>query len=87
VHGLKAKRIGEITLYAVDDRNLADILKKLGIYGDVAAGRLSCYVCGRHITMQNIGGIFKREGRIRLVCNDIKCLYEAARLTARRRQR
>jgi hypothetical protein len=36
--------------------------------------------------MQNIGGIFKHEGQIRLVCNDVKCLYEAAQLTARRRQ-
>jgi hypothetical protein len=83
---LKAKRIGEITLYAVDDRNLVDILKKLGIYQDVAAGRSRCYICGRSVTMQNLGGIFKHEGQIRLVCNDIKCLYKAAQLTTRRRQ-
>ena len=86
MQGLKAKRIGEITLYAVDDRNLAEILKKLGIYGDVAAGRLRCHVCGKPVTMQNIGGIFKHEGQVRLVCNDISCLYSAAWLTARRRQ-
>jgi hypothetical protein len=43
---LKAKRIGEITLYAVDDRNLVDILKKIGIHQDVVAGRLHCYICG-----------------------------------------
>jgi hypothetical protein len=83
---LKAKRIGEITLYAVDDRNLVDVLKKLGIYQGVVAGRFRCYICGKTVTMQNIGGIFKHEGQIRLVCNVIKCLYEAAQLTARRRQ-
>ena len=82
---LKAKRIGEITLYAVDDRNLVDILKKTGIYQDVVAGRSRCYICGRSVTMQNLGGIFKHEGQIRLVCNDIKCLYKAAALTAKRR--
>jgi hypothetical protein len=79
------KRIGEITLYAVDDRDLADVLKKLGIYQDVLVGKSSCYFCRRSVTLQSLGGLFKHEGQIRLVCNDIKCLYEAAWLTAGKR--
>jgi hypothetical protein len=79
------KRIGEITLYAVDDKDLTDILKRLGIYDDVSSGRTRCYFCNRPVTMENLGGLFKHEGQIRLVCNDIRCLYEAAWLTARRR--
>ena len=79
------RRVGEIVIYAIDDKNLADVLKKVGIYQDVAAGRLHCYICGRSVAMQNLGGLFKHEGQIRLVCNDIKCLYEAAVLTAKRR--
>jgi len=78
------KRIGEITLYAVDDRGLVDVLKKIGIYQDVATSRTRCYFCGRPVNLQNLGGVFKHEA-VRVVCNDIKCLYEAARLTARRR--
>ncbi len=82
---LRAKRIGEITLYVVDDRSLVGVLEKLGIYQDVAAGRARCYICGRPVSVESLGGLFKHEGQIRLVCNDIRCLYEAARLTAERR--
>jgi hypothetical protein len=82
---MAVKRIGEITIYAIDDRNLVDILKKVGIYQDVAAGRTRCHFCGVAVTMQNLGGLFKHEGQVRVVCNDIKCLYEAAWFTARRR--
>jgi len=79
------RRVGEIVIYAIDDVNLVDVLRKVGIYQDVAAGRLHCYICGRSVTMQNLGGLFKHKGRICLVCNDIRCLYEAAVLTAKRR--
>jgi len=82
---MAAKRIGEITIYAVDDKSLVDVLKKIGNYQDVVAGRTHCYFCGRSVTMQNIGGFFKHEGQVRVVCNNIRCLYEAAQLTARRR--
>jgi hypothetical protein len=82
---MAVRRIGEIAIYAVDDKSLADVLKKAGIYQDVAAGRAQCYFCGRSVTTQNLGGIFKREGKVRVVCSNIKCLYEAAWLTARRR--
>jgi hypothetical protein len=80
-----AKQIGEITIYAVDDRSLADVLRKVGIYQDVEAGRARCRFCGRAVGLQNLGGLFKHGGQVRVVCNDIRCLYEAAVLTARRR--
>jgi hypothetical protein len=79
------RRIGEVAIYAIDDKSLGDVLKKAGIYQDVAAGRARCHFCGRSATMQNLGGIFKHEEKVRVVCNSIKCLYEAAWLTARRR--
>lgn len=82
---LKERRIGEIAFYAIDSRSLADALKKLGIYDDVAGGRTRCYFCGQPVAVENLGGLFKHEGQIRIVCNSIKCLYEAAWLTARRR--
>jgi len=77
------RRVGEITLYAVDD--MPSILKRLGLYEDAEAGRLRCHFCGRPINLHNIGGLFKHEGQVRVVCNDIKCLYEAALLTAKKR--
>jgi hypothetical protein len=79
------RRVNEITIYAIDDKNLVGVLEKLGIYQDVVAGRTRCHFCGNTVTVQNLGGLFKHEGQIRLVCNNIRCLYEAAWLTARRR--
>jgi len=79
----KVKHVGEITLYVVDDEALVGILEKLGIYQDADAGKLQCYLCGRAVSVQNLGGIFKHEGQVRVTCNSIKCLYEAAVLTAR----
>jgi hypothetical protein len=64
--------------------DMASVLRKLGMYEDAEAGKLSCYFCGKRIGLQNIGGLFKHEGQVRVVCNNIKCLYEAAWLTARR---
>jgi len=71
-----------IDIYLTDD--MAGILKKLGMYEDAESGRLSCYFCGKSVDLQNIGGIFKHEGQIRVVCNDIKCLYKAAWQTSRK---
>ena len=57
-----AKQIGEITIYAVDDRSLADVLRKVGTYQDVVAGRTRCHFCGNTVTMQNLSGLFRHEG-------------------------
>jgi hypothetical protein len=72
----------EIVIYFITDDVLTDVLKKLGMLEDAEAGRLRCYLCGKSVGMQNIGGIFKHGGQIRIVCNDIKCLYQAAWQTA-----
>jgi hypothetical protein len=82
---MAVKRIGEITIYAVDDKSLVGVLERLGIYQDVAAGRTRCHFCGGAVAMQNLGGLFKHEGKVRVVCNNIRCLFKAASLTAKRR--
>jgi hypothetical protein len=82
---IKVKRVGEVTLYAVDDKSLADVLKRVGIYDDVVNGKARCYFCGQPVAMENLGGLFKHEGLVRVACSNIKCLYEAAWLTAKQR--
>jgi hypothetical protein len=64
--------------------DMGGILKKLGMYEDAEAGRLRCYFCGRPVNLQNVGGVFKHGGQARVVCNDIRCLYEAAWLASRK---
>jgi len=71
-----------IDIYFTTD--MAEVLKKLGMFEDAEAGRLRCHFCGRPVNLQSIGGLFKHEGQIRAVCNHIKCLYEAGWLTSRK---
>jgi hypothetical protein len=71
-----------IEIYFIID--MAGALKKLGMYEDAEAGRLHCYFCRKPVNLQSIGGIFKHEGQVRVVYDDIKCLYEAAWLTSRK---
>jgi len=72
----------EIAIYLTAD--MSGILKKLGMYEDAESGRLRCYFCGRPVNLQNIGGVFKHEGQVRVACDDIKCLYRAAWLASRK---
>ncbi len=73
----------EVCIYLTS--NMVEVLKKVGMFEDAEAGKLRYHFCGKTVNLQNIGGLFKHEGQIRAVCNDIKCLYEAAWLTSRRR--
>lgn len=72
-----------IEIYFTTD--IAGLLKKLGMYEDAEAGRLRCYFCQKPVDLRNIGGVFKHEGQIRVVCDDAKCLFEAAWLTSAKR--
>jgi len=59
-------------------------LKKLGVYDDVAEGKYRCFVCGRRINLENLGGLFKgRDGETHFVCNSAKCLHTVAEISAK----
>lgn len=73
-----------IVLKAVHDVDLVRVLKRLGIYNGIIEGKHRCFVCGRKITLENLGGLFKsRDGKINLVCDNIKCLVIAAEITSK----
>ena len=76
--------IARVTIRAIHDTDLVKVLKKLGLYDGVVEGRYRCFVCGRRITLENIGGLFKsRDGKINFVCNNMKCLMMAAEITSK----
>ena len=35
---LRVRRVGEVTFYAVDEKDLVGVLKRLGLYHDVVEG-------------------------------------------------
>ena len=78
----------KIVLKAVHDVDLVGVLRRLGIYRDVVEGRCRCFACGRRITMENLGAMFRTpDGRLHLVCDDVRCLLLAAEVTARLQRR
>jgi len=60
------------------------VLKRLGLYEGVVGGRFRCFVCGRQINLENLGGLFKsRDGGIHFVCSNARCLAIAAEITSK----
>jgi len=73
-----------VTITAIHDSDLLKVLKRLGLYEGVAEGRFRCFVCGRRIDLEYLGGLFKsRDGEIHFVCNNAKCLAIAAEITSK----
>lgn len=73
-----------VTLRAIHDTDLVKVLRKLNMYEDIVKGKYRCFVCGKEITLENLGGLFKsRDGKINLVCNDMKCLLTAAEISSK----
>ncbi len=70
----------------VHDTDLERVLKKLGLYEKLVRGELRCSICGRPLTLENMGGIYRENGEVKLVCNKIECLVEAAEKVRRDRK-
>ena len=70
----------------ISDVDLEKVLRRLGLYEKLARGELRCAVCGRPISLKNLGGLYKDNREVKLVCNRIECLAEAARKVSLARQ-
>jgi len=80
-------RRNRVMITAIHDSDLLKVLKRLGLYEGVVEGRFRCFVCGRRIDFENLGGLFKsRDGEIHFVCNNAKCLAIAAEITSKMRK-
>lgn len=71
---------------AIHDSDLERVLKKLGLYEKLIKGELRCAVCGRSLTFENLGGLYRENGEVKLVCNRVECLVEVAERVGRTRQ-
>ncbi|MEM1528169.1 MAG: hypothetical protein QXS62_05640 [Sulfolobales archaeon] len=66
---------------AIYSDELPSVLKKLGLYDDVVGGRASCYVCGRRLSLDNIGGILGVDGKPVLICDSYSCIAKASAIS------
>jgi len=67
-------------LKAFHERDTEELLKKLNLLKKVEAGQVTCTICGKSITKENLGGIIKKESMILMVCDDLDCLHKAGEL-------
>ena len=71
---------------AIHDSDLERVLERLGFYERLIRGELRCAICGRPLTLENLGGLYRENGEVKLVCNRIECLVEAAERVRRSRR-
>jgi len=63
---------------AIHDTDLEEVLKKLKLYDRLLRGEFKCAICGCPLTLENLGGLYRENGEVKLACERIQCLVEAA---------
>jgi len=71
----------KILVPAIHEDEVILLLRKINLYDKVIQGKAKCTICGKVITLENIGGFIGINGEIHLVCNNPKCLIQAARIS------
>jgi len=71
----------KVKVTAITTDEVEGVLRKLGLYDDVANGRAHCFICGRKIDLSNIGGILMVDEAPVLVCDKPSCIARAAILS------
>jgi len=62
------------SLKVFHERHLEELLTKLGLLEKLQKRELLCYVCKKIITMENFGAVFKKNGKVLVVCDDPNCI-------------
>jgi len=75
-----------IPVTAISTDEVVGLLHKLNLYDDVVSGKAKCFICGRKITLDNIGGILMVNGKPVLVCDRPSCIARAALLSKEKQQ-
>ena len=58
---------------AVHDDNLIPLLKNLGFYDDLIAGRIKCKFCKGIVTIDNLSALIPDSGNVGLACDKPNC--------------
>lgn len=71
------RKVSEITLKAVLDQDVEELLKNLGLLDEMRSGSLTCALCGNPISLEIFSGVFKKNGEIRVFCGELLCFNGA----------
>jgi len=75
-----------IHVTAISYEDVAGLLRRLELYDDVVKGKITCHICGKEVTLENIGGVTVVGGKAILVCDKPDCIARAAVLSSKERQ-
>jgi hypothetical protein len=53
---------------------IKDHLQYLGIWDNLVAGKLKCFVCKDSLTQDNFGMAFRDGAKLKTTCNKIDCI-------------
>ncbi len=76
----------KISVTAVSAEDVERVLRRLGLYDDTVNGRAKCFICGKVVSMDTIGGMLMVGGRVVLVCDRPACIAKAALLAKEQKQ-
>jgi hypothetical protein len=76
-----------IPVTAISSDNVVGLLRRLDLYDDVVKGKITCYICGKEVTLENIGGILVVSGKTILICDKPGCIARAAVLSKEKQKR
>lgn len=67
-------------ILAFHEKNLEEILDKLGLLEEFKSKKLKCSICNKVITKENFGCIYPENGKVKVCCSDLKCLNAVKKL-------
>jgi hypothetical protein len=62
------------TLRAVHDDDLEQVLKALGLFEDVKAGRTRCALCREPVTLDTLHAVYPDSGELKVACEKAECV-------------
>jgi len=70
-----------VTVTAISEDEVVGLLQRLNLYDIVVSGKATCFICGRVVTLSNIGGLLEVNKRTVLICSKPSCIAKAALLS------
>ena len=74
---MKVQLEGKVKIRAVHDADVNSFLQKIGLLEGMKNGRLTCSFCNCVLSIDNFGGVFKENGKLKSFCQKTECYLEA----------
>ena len=75
-----SKNENKVIMKMVQEDDLINYLKSLGVYDLLESGGLFCEFCKNKITLKNLQAIIPYKGEIRFICSNSECIHNLKNL-------